>query len=145
MARYATCAPKKGLQGSQLGLIIFPCPITALRCACDWVHKPCSRLERALFGPAHYTGTCGSFHQPLPGIRCIYQLSAYEGLGNCKMPVMRTVFAYVNGTSFNHCPQAISVCLSSISLPFFFSIRISNFFIEIQSLQCCQFLYCTMK
>ena len=45
-------------------------------------------------------------------------------------------FAHVNGTSFNHCPQAISVSfyLLSPSCFCFFPIRISNFFIEIQSL-----------
>ena len=95
----------------------------------------CSQLEWALFEPrapdrnVWFISPTIAWNQ-----RCIYQLSANEGLGNCKMPVMRTILPM---WMVLHLTTALrqSLCLSVFYLPLvFFSISISNFFIKIQLL-----------
>ena len=104
----------------QLGLIIS-LSITALRCPCDWVHKPlfsvrmgslwapCTRQERMVY----FTNHCLESEVYL-STRCLWRLRELQNA------CYENYFAHVNGTSFNHCPQAISVSFSLLSPSCFF-------------------------
>ena len=119
----------------QLGLI-SSLSITALRCACDFVHKPlfsvrkgsrwapCTRQERMVY----FTNHCLESEVYL-STQCSWRLRELQNA------CYENYFAHVNGTSFNDSPQAISVSfyLLSPSLVFFFFLfnQYSQFFIEI--------------
>ena len=104
----------------QLGLIIS-LSITALRCPCDWVHKPlfsvrmgslwapCTRQERMVY----FTNHCLESEVYL-STQCLWRLRELQNA------CYENYFAHVNGTSFNHCPQAISVSFSLLSPSCFF-------------------------